>query len=144
MPQKRGKPTLFRGFGASETAEAVSTAYGAAAEETKNYVVYNDTPTTTLTFSLKNGVVTAIEYAVESQPLSTAFFVAFLPRVCYNRQKGTAFTKGRETMKKITSLFLSAVMLICLLGGGIGLLLSGVELQGFKLVGHGNAFFHRR
>lgn len=52
-----------KGIKVGDTAEAVSTAYGAAAEETKNYVVYNDTPTTTLTFSLKNGVVTAIEYA---------------------------------------------------------------------------------
>ena len=55
--------TTAKGIKIGDTAEAAANAYGEAVEETRNYVVYNDDTNTTVTFSLKDGKITAIEYA---------------------------------------------------------------------------------
>lgn len=55
--------TTAKGIKVGDTAEAAANAYGEAVEETRNYVVYNDDTNTTVTFSLKDGKITAIEYA---------------------------------------------------------------------------------
>lgn len=55
--------TTAKGVKIGDTAAAAATAYGEAVEETKNYVVYRQDGNVTVTFSLKDGKITAIEYA---------------------------------------------------------------------------------
>ena len=55
--------TTNKGIKVGDTAEALSNAYSNPVEETKNYVVYRHDNNVTVTFSLRDGKISAIEYA---------------------------------------------------------------------------------
>ena len=55
--------TTNKGIKVGDPAEALNNAYGEPEEETKNYVVYRHDNNVTITYSLRDGKVSAIEYA---------------------------------------------------------------------------------
>lgn len=59
--------TTDKGIKVGDTADALATAYGEAEEETKNYAVYRQDENVSVTFSLRDGKVTAIEYAQDAE-----------------------------------------------------------------------------